>query len=362
MAFSSLRLILAWVTATAVAYSLVSVMAGPGLDFEVGQDHVFAGRLSVMYLVAVAISLLVRFERTRWLAAMARERQAHQDQIDLSQAIHDTTAQTAYMIGLGLEGAMKLAGDSNPKLVERLEATAVQVGHVGAEEADRHGPHLRGAGPGARAGRAHRDVRQDRLRPCRDAAEWPGAAAVHGGEDGSLLHCPQRPRQRIPALPSTQGRGQLDFEAAGTRLSVSDDGVGLPEDYAERGRGFKGMETDAERMGGRLIVESGGPEGGLTSPALFPMNLPEGETEMSSTNGIRVMLVDDHSIMRRGLKEVLEDAGAFEVVAQAADGAEAVRTVEESRPDVIIMDVMMPGKDGVEACRDILDLLPEMRC
>ena len=50
---------------------------------------------------------------------------------------------------------------------------------------------------------------------------------------------------------------------------------------------------------------------------------------MSSTNGIRVMLVDDHPTTRRGLKEVLEDTGAFEVVAQAADGVEAVRTAEE---------------------------------
>ena len=82
---------------------------------------------------------------------------------------------------------------------------------------------------------------------------------------------------------------------------------------------------------------------------------------MSSTNVIRVMLVDDHPTTRRGVKEVLEDTGAFEVVAQAADGVEAVRAAEESRPDVIVMDVMMPGKDGVEACRDILDLLPETK-
>ena len=82
---------------------------------------------------------------------------------------------------------------------------------------------------------------------------------------------------------------------------------------------------------------------------------------MSSTNGIRVMLVDDHPIARRGLREVLEDSGGFEVVAQAADGAEAVRTAEQTRPDVIVMDVMMPNKDGVEACRDILDLLPDTK-
>ena len=80
---------------------------------------------------------------------------------------------------------------------------------------------------------------------------------------------------------------------------------------------------------------------------------------MSSTNGIRVLLVDDHPIARRGLREVLEDAGTFEVVAQAADGVEAVRVAKESRPDVVVMDVMMPGKDGVEACRDIMDLLHE---
>ena len=80
---------------------------------------------------------------------------------------------------------------------------------------------------------------------------------------------------------------------------------------------------------------------------------------MSSNSHIRVMLVDDHPIMRRGLQEELEDAGGFEVVAQAADGEEAVATAQQVQPDVIVMDVMMPRKDGVEACRDILDLLPD---
>ena len=82
---------------------------------------------------------------------------------------------------------------------------------------------------------------------------------------------------------------------------------------------------------------------------------------MSSTNGIRVMLVDDHPITRRGLREVLEDSGGFDVVAQAADGVEAVTWAEETKPDVIVMDVLMPRKDGVEACRDILDLLPDTK-
>ena len=82
---------------------------------------------------------------------------------------------------------------------------------------------------------------------------------------------------------------------------------------------------------------------------------------MSSTYGIRVMLVDDHPITRRGLCEILEESEGIEVVAQAADGEEAVSIAEESQPDVIVMEVMMPKKDGVEACRDILDLLPDTR-
>ena len=82
---------------------------------------------------------------------------------------------------------------------------------------------------------------------------------------------------------------------------------------------------------------------------------------MSSPNRIRVMVVDDHPIMRNGLRDTLEASGRFEVVGQAEDGEEAVRTVEEIDPQVIVMDVIMPNKDGIDACRDIMELLPETR-
>ena len=75
----------------------------------------------------------------------------------------------------------------------------------------------------------------------------------------------------------------------------------------------------------------------------------------------RVMLVDDHEIMRDGLREVLERQGDFEVVGQAQDGAAAVRVAERLRPDVIIMDVMMPLKNGIDACREITEILPDTR-
>ena len=82
---------------------------------------------------------------------------------------------------------------------------------------------------------------------------------------------------------------------------------------------------------------------------------------MSEGERIRVMVVDDHSIMRDGLKLVLEQSGEFEVVGQAADGEEAVRVAAEVSPDVVVMDVIMPNKDGVEACREIMESAPDTR-
>ena len=82
---------------------------------------------------------------------------------------------------------------------------------------------------------------------------------------------------------------------------------------------------------------------------------------MTSDGLTSVMLVDDHSIMRDLLRDALEATGEFQVVAQAADGAEALRLVPEAAPDVIVMDVIMPVMDGIEACRAITELLPDTR-
>ena len=82
---------------------------------------------------------------------------------------------------------------------------------------------------------------------------------------------------------------------------------------------------------------------------------------MSSEDLIGVMVVDDHPIMRTGLRDALGASGRFEMVGQAGDGEEAVRTAEELRPEVIVMDVIMPNKDGIDACREIMELLPDTR-
>ena len=82
---------------------------------------------------------------------------------------------------------------------------------------------------------------------------------------------------------------------------------------------------------------------------------------MTAENLTSVMLVDDHSIMCDLLRDALENTGEFRVVAQAADGQEALRLVQEVAPDVIVMDVIMPVMDGIDACREITELLPDTK-
>ena len=85
------------------------------------------------------------------------------------------------------------------------------------------------------------------------------------------------------------------------------------------------------------------------------------ESQPVESRRIRVLLVDDHSIMREGLQSMLAGSEELEVVGQARDGEEAVRAAAELSPDVVVMDVMMPNKDGVEACREIMDAAPDVR-
>ena len=81
-------------------------------------------RIFVMYAVAATVNLISSFERSRWRAALERERELQRERIELSQAIHDTAAQTAFMIGLGIDAAKQVAGDANEELTARLEATS----------------------------------------------------------------------------------------------------------------------------------------------------------------------------------------------------------------------------------------------
>jgi PAS domain S-box-containing protein len=175
-------------------------------------------------------------------------------------------------------------------------------------------------------------------------------------------------------------------DAESVRIVVQDNGEGfdpmLLEARQAQGGGF-GLFSIRERLaylGGSLEVESA-PGQGSRFTLLAPIHAAkgfaksdqaaesapggegEGEPPVLFPTGrkIRVLLADDHAVLRQGLAAILADQADIELVGQASDGVMAVDMARQLRPDVIIMDVTMPRLDGVEATRKIAGEMPEVR-
>ena len=260
--FSSHGLSLAWTTAVAVIYAVVCLGVGSGLDLDMGREKVLLARLAVMYTIVLGISVIIRFERIRWQTSVARERELLRERIELSQTIHDTTAQTAYMIGLGLhrarELAGELAGDTRQDLVSTLDATAaLSRSAMWAVRGPIDAGHLLEGRELGRVLWSHCATFQ-RVTGITAVMSQTGIEPLLETETRARLFSIAHNALTNAFLHARPGRVEvsLDFGADGIRLSVSDDGVGLPDGYGERGRGFNGMRSEAEQLGGALLVES----------------------------------------------------------------------------------------------------------
>ena len=264
--FASLWLSLAWATMAGAIYAVVSLTVGPGLDFDAGQEKALLFRVVAMYAVVASVSLIARFERVRRQESAERERELLRERIELSQSIHDTAAQTAYMINLGIRKAMRLAGGSNEELAATLAATA-SLSKAAIWELRRpiDEGHLFEGRELGRVLWSHTET-FERVASVPTEMVQSGTEPPLAVETRARLFSIAHNALTNAFLHAGAGRVEvrLDFGADCIRLSVSDDGVGLPDDYAERGRGFRGMRADAERLGGRLIVETGGLNGGTT--------------------------------------------------------------------------------------------------
>lgn len=174
-------------------------------------------------------------------------------------------------------------------------------------------------------------------------------------------------------------------EARGLRIVVRDEGAGFDQASAHQAVDKFGLFSIRERMqalGGSFEVQSASGKGTAATLAMPLVSQPESQrvpraeserslgTERTSHLGprtsalgkrhsVRVLLVDDHAMVRAGLKSVLLGYPDIDVVGEAANGEEAVEQARELSPQVIVMDVNMPRLDGIEATRRILQERPD---
>ncbi len=168
----------------------------------------------------------------------------------------------------------------------------------------------------------------------------------------------------------------LSYEADAVRLLVSDDGIGFEPSVRSSvpsltGGGF-GMTSMRERvklMGGQIEVRSA-PDMGTKVEIEVPyqqrreqvsnqewasLDIDVSQSDLL-TDGIRVLLVDDHEVIRQGIRSMLEQSDEVSVVGEADDGETAIEQIVAIHPNVVLMDIQMPKLDGVETVRRLRQL------
>ena len=138
-------------------------------------------------------------------------------------------------------------------------------------------------------------------------------------------------------------------------LSVEDDGGGSPAKLSSAsGYGILGIRERVAALGGSLSI--GQARRGVRVAALIPLMPPR---ELSGRNAgtgmteLTILLVDDHPVVREGYRRLLERTPGYRVVAEAHDAASAYQAYQKSKPDVVVMDLSLPGVGGIEALRHI---------
>ena len=278
--FTSPRFVLPWTTLVAAIYTALSFTIEPGLDLAGKEEQHLFYRVVALYAVSAAVSIIAGLERESRRKGLERERELQRQRIELSQTIHDTTAQWAYMVGLGVERAMELADETQEDLRARLRLVA-ELSRSAMWEL-RHpidgGQIFRGEELG--------QVLEAHAATFTTITSVPAELAQRGREPPlsiiarSLLFSIAH-NALTNVIRHAEASGVvigLDCAGEELRLSVSDDGIGLPEGYETRGHGFRNMRADAQRMGGRLEVKSDGDGGGTTVACVVPWrNLSGGE-------------------------------------------------------------------------------------
>ena len=172
---------------------------------------------------------------------------------------------------------------------------------------------------------------------------------------------------------------RVDTIGGALRVQVADDGAGfdpagLVKDRISGGMGVFSVRQRMDLLGGKLDIDSA-PQRGTRMTLVVPLQRAPSDAEAAATapplqdkgsrrrdgKRIRILLVDDHTIVRQGLTQLLGAEPDFEVIGEASEGLAAIEMAKKLTPDVVVMDVNMRGMNGIEATRAIKSTLPSVQ-
>jgi DNA-binding NarL/FixJ family response regulator/signal transduction histidine kinase len=316
--------------------------------------------------IAVYVDNMYLHAHVRWLA-IAEERNR------IARDIHDTLMQSLATIILQLEMV-----EQNHQKDEPLRTDLQHVRQIAQRALAESRRHVWELHSNTLEERPLPQVLQDELEFWQRASNVPtrlfvrGEGEIAAGVKVAILRIMQEALHNIYKYANAHAvHVDLEYNAQDVRLLINDDGVGFdPQQQSTEssvmggGFGLIVMSERARAAGGQLHVSSW-PENGTRIEAVFPHESRERVVRTPDVHSqaplmARVLVVDDHILIRQGLIELIKKIEGLSVIGEVGDGEAAVNTVRRLHPDLVLMDMRLPGIDGAAATKQLLAEYPDL--